>query len=245
MSAATRWIVKPYFRDSALARARGLRYKVAVRVVLIAAKQLALAKTRLAPALPSNTERANLATAMFQDVLSAALSSRLADSVAVVTSDSALLGMAERSGALTINEEFPRGLNVAVALATEHLKQAGVRTTCTILSDIPLVTGEDIDTSFAAEEELGQGVVLVPSRDFSGTNMMVRTPLDAIATQFGRLSLVRHRESCRESGIACKVVRLIRPALDLDVPEDLIEFARSSSMTHTYAHLARLGMLHD
>jgi len=221
-----------------------LSYKGAVRVVLIAAKQLALAKTRLAPALPSSTERANLATAMFQDVLSAGLGSRLADRVAVVTSDPVLLAMAEANGALVINEEFPRGLNVAVALATEHLQRAGARTTCTILSDIPLITGEDIDASFAAEETIGQGVVLVPSRDFSGTNVMVRTPPDAIATQFGRLSLVRHRESCRERGIACKVVRLIRPSLDLDVPEDLIEFARASSMTHTYAHLARLGMLH-
>ena len=215
-----------------------------MRVVLIAAKQLSLAKTRLAPALPSHAERANLATAMFRDVLSAALSSRMAARVAVVTSDPVLTAMAEAHGALVINEEFPRGLNVAVALATEHLRLAGAKTTCTILSDIPLITGEDIDASFAAAATLDEGVVLVPSRDFSGTNMMVRTPPDTIATQFGRFSLVRHRESCRAQGIACTVVRLIRPALDLDVPEDLIEFARSSSMTHTYAHLARLGMLH-
>ena len=215
-----------------------------MRVVLIAAKELALAKTRLAPALPSNAERSNLAAAMFRDVLSAALGSRLADRVAVVSSDAALSAMARASNALVIDEQWPRGLNVAVALATEQLKIAGFATSCTILSDIPLITADDIDASFKAEEAIGQGVVLVPSRDFSGTNMMVRTPLDAIATQFGRLSLVRHRERCREQGIACRVVRLIRPALDLDVPEDLIEFARTSSITHTYAHLARLGMLH-
>ena len=51
----------------------------AVRVILIAAKQLAFAKTRLASALPSSAERASLAAAMFHDVLSAALSARAAD----------------------------------------------------------------------------------------------------------------------------------------------------------------------
>jgi hypothetical protein len=34
------------------------------------------------------------------------------------------------------------------------------------------------------------------------------------------------------------------PAIDLDVPNDLIEFARSPSMTHTFGQLSRLGMIH-
>ena len=45
-----------------------LGYKSAVRVILIAAKELALAKTRLAPAIPP-PERLALAEAMFRDVL--------------------------------------------------------------------------------------------------------------------------------------------------------------------------------
>lgn len=214
-----------------------------MRAVLVAAKQLAFAKTRLAAALPAAGERAALAAAMFRDVLSAALGARLADKVAVVTSDPMLLGIAEKSGAWIVDERFPRGLNVAVRIASEELKRRGVETVCTVLSDIPLVTGEDIDAVFGALPRGERAVVLVPSRDFSGTNMIARTPPDVIPTKFGSLSLVRHLEDCRERSVACEVLRRQGPALDLDLPADLIEFARMPSMTHTHGHLARLGLI--
>ena len=149
-----------------------------MRAVLIAAKQLALAKTRLAPAFPAAAERSALAEAMFRDVLAAALGARLPVMVAVVTSDAALIALARAGGAIVIDEEYPRGLNVAVGLGTEFLIGRGATTVCTLLSDIPLVTGEDIDASFAAIAPGGAGVVLVPSVDLTGTNIMTRMPPD-------------------------------------------------------------------
>jgi 2-phospho-L-lactate guanylyltransferase len=213
-------------------------------VILIAAKQLAFAKTRLAQALPASSERMALAEAMFRDVLGAALAAQSADRVAVVTSDPVLLGLARAAGALAFDEEYPRGLNVAVRMATAELVRLGAEAVCTALSDIPLVTGEDIDAAIAALPDGEKAVALVPSRDFSGTNIIARNPPDVISTQFGRLSLVRHLDDCRERVIPCAIARLHRPALDLDVPADLIEFARMPSMTHTHGHLARLGLLH-
>lgn len=212
-----------------------------MRVVLIAAKLRALAKTRLRPALPAANERSSLAEAMFRDVLSAALDARTAERVAVVTCDPELTSLARSTGAIVINEEYPRGLNFAVRLATAELIAAGATCTCTLLSDIPLVTGDDIDAAFAAMPEEQRAVALVPSRDFSGTNIIVRRPPDVIATQFGRFSLVRHLDDCRQRAIACRLIRLERPALDLDVPADLQEFERTHSTTHTQAHLARLS----
>jgi 2-phospho-L-lactate/phosphoenolpyruvate guanylyltransferase len=213
-----------------------------VRAVLIAAKQLALAKTRLMPALPSVSERSRLAEAMFRDVLSAAQSARTPERVTVVTCDPDLMMLAQNAGAIVIDEEYPRGLNAAVRFATMKLVSAGMTCVCTLLSDIPLVTGDDIDAAFAAMPCNQQAVTLVPSRDFSGTNIIVRRPADVITTQFGRFSLVRHLNDCRQRGIACRVLRLERPALDLDIPADLQEFERRHSLTHTQAQLARLNM---
>jgi 2-phospho-L-lactate guanylyltransferase len=215
-----------------------------VRIVLVAAKQLSLAKTRLAPAMPSRAERVTLAEAMFRDVLAAALNARIPDRVAVVTSDERLIAIGREAGAIVIDEEFPRGLNVAVRIATTRLMEAGATAIGAVLSDIPLVTGGNIDTAFDALPAAARGVVLVPSHDFSGTNLIVRTPPDAISTRFGRLSLARHLEACRAAAIPCAIERLRGPALDLDVPDDLIAFARTPSMTHTYRHLSRLGLLH-
>jgi 2-phospho-L-lactate guanylyltransferase len=216
-----------------------------VRAVLIAAKQLALAKTRLIPVLPSVSERSSLAEAMFRDVLSAALKARAPERVAVVTSDPGLMMLARNTGVIVIDEKYPRGLNVAVGLATMQLAAAGMTCICTLLSDIPLVTGDDVDAAFAAMPGQQGAVTLVPSLDFSGTNIIVRRPPDVIATQFGRLSLIRHLDDCRRRAIACEVVRLERPALDIDVPADLQEFERRHSLTHTQAHLARLSLVHN
>ena len=214
-----------------------------MRSILIAAKELDHAKTRLAPALPPG-ERRVLAEAMFRDVLAASLASRVADQVAVVTSDRALLDVARTAGAYTIDEEYPRGLNVAVAIATTHLASHGADTVCTVLSDIPMITADDIDDAFRAMPPAGQGVVLVPSLDFSGTNVIVRSPAGVVRTRFGRMSLVKHREDCRNRGVPCEVLRLMRPALDLDLTADLAEFVRAGTTTHTHNHLARLGIAH-
>jgi 2-phospho-L-lactate guanylyltransferase len=213
-----------------------------VRFILIAAKQLEFAKTRLAPVLPPGERRA-LAEAMFRDVLAAALGATAADHVAVVTSDVGLLAMARAANALAIDEEFPRGLNVALTLATSALIAEGAETVCTLLSDIPLVNSEDVDAVFAAMPS-GRGAVLVPSRDFSGTNIICRSPADALATRFGRLSLVKHLDDCRAAEVPARVLRLARPALDLDVIADLAEFERAGSATHTQNQLARLGIAH-
>jgi 2-phospho-L-lactate guanylyltransferase len=211
-----------------------------VRAILIAAKELAFAKNRLTSVLPP-AERKVLAEAMFRDVLAAALSARNADCVAVVTSDRGLLRLAREGGALAIDEQVPRGLNVAVALATERLVGNGAACVCTVLSDIPAITGDDIDEVFDALPAK-RGAVLVPSRDFSGTNVIARAPADVVPTQFGRFSLVRHLDDCRNRNLACRVLRLPRPALDLDVPQDLYEFVRASSTTHTRNQLVRLGI---
>ena len=106
-----------------------------MRFILIAAKQLDFAKTRLAGAFAPGERRA-LAEAMFRDVLAAAAGARAADHVAVVTSDGALLDLARSARALTIDEEFPRGLNAAVALATRALIAQGADTVCTVLSGV-------------------------------------------------------------------------------------------------------------
>jgi 2-phospho-L-lactate/phosphoenolpyruvate guanylyltransferase len=219
---------------------RRVRYKDRVRFILIAAKQLAFAKTRLAPVLPE-PERRMLAEAMFRDVLAASMGSQRAQRVAVVTSEPGLLALAREAGAIAIDEEYPRGLNAAVSLATEALRDAGATELCTVLSDIPMVTAHDIDEVFAALRP-GRGAVLVPSRDFSGTNIIARSPAGVISTMFGRMSLVKHLDECRGAQVPCEIIRQTGPALDLDLLADLIEFVRTAGPSNTLNQLARLGL---
>ncbi len=211
-----------------------------MRFILIAAKHLAFAKTRLASALPE-AERRSLAEAMFRDVLAASMGSQRAERVAVVTSDPGLMALAREAGALTIDEEYPRGLNVAVGIAIDALIAAGATEVCTVLSDCPLVTARDIDEVFAALAP-GNGVVLVPSRDFTGTNIIARSPANVIPTLFGRMSLVKHLDECRRANARCEIIRQSGPALDLDLLADLLEFVRTAGPSNTLNQLARLGL---
>jgi 2-phospho-L-lactate guanylyltransferase len=218
----------------------GVRYKKFVRFILIAAKQLAFAKTRLASAV-AEQERRVLAEAMFRDVLVAATGSQRAERIAVVTSDPTLLGLARESGAIAIDEEYPRGLNAAVSLATDALAEAGATELCTVLSDCPMVAARDIDEVFDNLRS-GRGVVLVPSRDFSGTNIIARSPAGVIPTLFGRMSLAKHLDECRRAQVPCEIIRQKGPALDLDLPADLLEFVRVAGTGNTLNELARLGL---
>lgn len=188
-------------------------------------------------------ERVALAEAMYRDVLAAALGSRAAEMVAVVSSDGTLLELARGAGAMAIDEGYARGLNVAVAMATATLAAQGATTLCTVLSDIPMITAADMDAVFGAIEN-EPAVVLVPSRDFSGTNVIARSPAAVIQTRFGRQSLAKHLDDCRARAVRCEVLRLARPALDLDLVNDLYEFVRTASTTHTLNQLSRLGIAH-
>jgi 2-phospho-L-lactate guanylyltransferase len=211
-----------------------------VRVALIAAKQLEFAKTRLAPSMTAADRRA-LAEAMYRDVLAAALSARKVDHVAVISSDELLLEIGRRAGAILIDEQYPRGLNAAVRLATDVLVAEGAEAVCVVLSDIPLVTGADIDAIFDAVAT-PRGVALVPSKDLTGTNMIVRRPPSTIPTRFGRMSLMAHLKICEQAGAPCVVVRQTGPALDIDLASDLAEFLRVAGTTHTLSELIRMGM---
>jgi 2-phospho-L-lactate guanylyltransferase (CobY/MobA/RfbA family) len=55
---------------------------------------------------------------------------------------------------------------------------------------------------------------------------------------------VKHLDDCRAANVPARVLRLARPALDLDVIADLAEFERAGSATHTQNQLARLGIAH-
>jgi 2-phospho-L-lactate guanylyltransferase len=213
-----------------------------VRVILIPAKETTLAKQRLGSGF-SSEQRQRLAHAMFLDVLRAARAAQHADQVAVVSSDRALLNLADQAGAMVLDERFPRGLNAAVKFATAHLAAAGASAVCTVLSDIPLTQPEDIDAMFEASAGDGSPcVVLVPSHERVGTNAILRQPPDVIKTRFGPNSMARHRDECRLAGVRERVLQLARPALDLDYPEDIVAFAQFASETHTLRELARLGL---
>jgi len=209
-----------------------------VKVALLPAKPLPLAKTRLGTLLDDD-ERMRVAGAMFTDVLRALGAAHALDAVVVVTADMMLAARARVAGAVVVDEGTPRGLNGAVSLGTETALRLGATTVLVVLSDVPLVEAADIDELLARAP--AQGALVVPSKEGTGTNAMLRQPPSVFPPCFGGRSLERHVAAAERARLPCEIVRNVRLELDLDTPEDLRTFAAHASATDTYREVLRLG----
>lgn len=213
-----------------------------MKFVLLPAKRLEAAKTRLG-ALLLDRERQALAFAMYRDVLGAVARCASRPRVVVVTSDPRLRQEAAGYGFTAVAEEPPYGLNRAVGLGTRVCMGMGASTVATLLTDTPLIEPADVDELL---EEAGRpgSILLVSSKEGTGTNALVRTPPDAITSSFGPSSLERHLAKARARGLAVRYLRRGRIEFDIDTPEDLAELVRRqghSAARHTACEmLARI-----
>lgn len=209
-----------------------------MKVALLPAKPLPSAKTRLGSLLDDQARMA-LAGAMFGDVLSALRGAASLDAVVVVTADPALADHARSTGAIVVDEGAARGLNGAVNFGTEAAIRLGASTVLVLLSDVPLVTASDIDDLLARAPR--RGALVVPSKEGTGTNAMLRQPPTVFPPCFGGRSLERHVATAERADVPCEIVRNVRLGFDLDTPEDLRAFAALASATTTHRELMRVG----
>ena len=209
--------------------------------VLVPIKALAQGKSRLA-ALLSDAQRHTLSQAMLRDVLTQLRRAATVDRFGVVTSDPTLLELARGLGADAIDEGHPRGLNGAVAVGEAFCLQQGSTTLLVLLSDLPLVTSEDVDLLLCEATDEPE-VLLVTCKEGEGTNALLRTPPLVIPTCFGGPSLDAHQAQARQGNIACRVIEAPRIAFDIDSVEDLTLFASEPTATHTYQALQDLEVL--
>lgn len=209
-----------------------------MKVALLPAKPLPLAKTRLGSLLDDHARMA-LAAAMFGDVLHALRGAAGLDAVIVVTADPTLATRTRQEGAIVVDEGAPRGLNGAVSLGTDAAVRLGASAVLVVLSDVPLVTPSDVDELLVRAP--GHGALVVPSKEGTGTNAMLRQPPTVFPPCFGGRSLERHVATAERCNVPCKIVRSVRLGFDLDTPEDLRAFAASEQTTDTHRVLIRLG----
>jgi 2-phospho-L-lactate guanylyltransferase len=186
-----------------------------VRAIALPVKSLDESKSRLGPML-SPLERAALTLAMLEDVLDATMELPGWESW-VISPDDAVLELAVRRGARAITEEKPPLTN-AVRQVEEEATELGADVLAVLLADTPFVTQDAITM---AVHTLGP-VVLAPSHDGAGTNLLLRRPPSAIAARFGSDSYRKHLEAAAIADLPTAVVDLPELAFDLDLPGDIL-----------------------
>jgi 2-phospho-L-lactate guanylyltransferase len=210
-------------------------------MILVPVKNLRNAKQRLAEVLDQSARTA-LARAMIHDVLGAIASWNERPEVAVVTSDSFVMGLAEQYDFRIIRDQDNRSETDAIARATEMCEHEGVQSTLVIPGDIPLV--QSCELAQVLDVAPARGSVLVPAADGRGTNAALRTPAALFPLRFGNDSFKPHLLAAQATGSPCVTLNLPGIALDIDNPADLQQLTTAPGDTHAQ-RLARQWDLTD
>jgi 2-phospho-L-lactate guanylyltransferase len=199
--------------------------------IVIPVKELARAKQRLAPQLAPEL-RAELAATMMQDVFAAVTRARGAVSVFVVTSDARAIHSAEERGWSLLREDTQVSESASVDAGLQEIAACGFKSVLRLPIDIPLVEPRDIEQLLSVRPAAPQ-CVIVPSRDGTGTNALLRTPPGLFPSHFGPQSFAKHCAEAEARGARISVIRNPRIELDLDDARDLREFLRAPGSGET------------
>jgi 2-phospho-L-lactate guanylyltransferase len=205
-----------------------------MHAIVLPVKSLDEAKARLQPVL-TPVERAALTLAMLEDVLDVTLAMPGWETW-VLSPDETVLEVAARRGSSPVDEHEPT-LNHAIRYAESEAIGRGLDAMAVLLPDTPLVTTAALTRTL---HTLGP-VVVAPSVDERGTNLLLRRPPLAVPARFGPDSFRRHVEAAAEVDLPVSVVERPELAFDLDAPDDILTMLRSSRSTRTRAVLRELG----
>ncbi|RPJ85826.1 MAG: 2-phospho-L-lactate guanylyltransferase [Acidobacteria bacterium] len=207
--------------------------------VLIPVKDPGHAKQRLRGEL-TQRERTELTWAKLTDLASAVRRAKRPDAVFVVTSSPRVEAFAHEQGWDLLTEETQLSESSSIDWASGELKRRGIGHVFRLPGDIPLVQPSDIDEVI----EIGyseQSSVIVPSRDGTGTNGLLRTPPDAFPSRFGPDSFRLHHQEAGSRRLPLLTLPNERLGLDIDDPEDLTVFLDRSVSGHTLDFLVSIG----
>jgi 2-phospho-L-lactate guanylyltransferase len=192
-----------------------------MRALLLPIKDLKNAKQRLAGLLTPE-ERYGLARTMLADTLRAVRGARLAEKVFVVTNYEPAIRTAEENGWETLREDRQICESASVDWASRICAKRNVTGLLRLPLDLPLVRASDIDELLAVECA-ASAVVIVPSRDGTGTNAIFRMPPALFPSHFGEGSFAKHVAEAERAGAQIIVRKNMRLEMDVDDEADLRE----------------------
>ena len=156
---------------------------------------------------------------MLQEVLGTISSCNLISEIVLVSKDESVLKIGRKFNATEIFDH-ESGVNDAINLADQYLSDKKFDCSVTFPQDIPIMTSTDIDNllGFVTHE---RSVIIVPSRQFNGTNALVRCPAGIMETRYDLGSYTFQMDAARIKTENVSIALIRRMMLDIDDESDL------------------------
>lgn len=181
-------------------------------------------------------ERRQLQLAMLEDTLQAVARAKRIRHSYIVSSDSVILKFAGRFGAGSILEDTDRGVNEAVESAIAEL--AGYESWLVMPADLPMIQARDIRTVVNLHK-MGSSMVISPSEDYGGTNLMLMTRGERIALHYDDDSFNKHVREATENRMPFSVYYSEGVAFDIDNARDVHRYFKYGKRNSTMTFLGR------
>ena len=183
---------------------------------IIPVKSFSKAKTRLN--IPQ-IKREAICKEMLEEVLQTLSKCKSIDNIVIVSKDDAAIKLSKSFGATQIFDD-DLGVNQAVDLADQHLVDLEYNCSVIFPQDIPMMESSDID-SLLGFLKSRNSVMLVPSRQFNGTNALVRYYVNSMKTQYDKGSYSYQLDAAKHVTQNVSIALIRRMMLDIDDEHDL------------------------
>ena len=168
---------------------------------------------------------------MLQDTILAVSSVQRTGKIFVITNYEPAMEAAAKYGWEILREEHQVSESASVDFASHLCAERGVTALLRLPLDLPLIQPRDIDELLAIECS-APATVIVPSRDGTGTNAILRTPPALFPSHFGPNSFAKHCGEAEQTGAKLIVRRNERLEMDVDDESDLRALLHHD-LTHT------------
>lgn len=193
-------------------------------------------KKRLSSLLDEN-QRKQLVIAMLEDVLQTMMKARVIRDTHVVSSDRQILRLAENYRSRSVAEEKDSGVNAAVTVGMENTEQYPSR--MIIPADVPFIRAQDVRNVITLHR-LGASVVISPSRELDGTNLLLVGNGARLKLHYDDNSFHKHTSEAISSSLSVAMYYSESVAFDIDRATDIHRAFRLSYRCSTLTYLARL-----
>ena len=191
---------------------------------IIPVKTFSKAKTRLNLQPDCKEEICSL---MLQEVLRTVSDCKIINQIVLVTKDEDALKIGRQFNVVGIFDD-ELGVNNAINLADEYLSDKNFDCSVIFPQDIPTMTSTDIETLLGFIKSTNS-VIIVPSRQFNGTNALVRCPSGLMQTKYDLGSYTHQIDAARTRTNNISIALIRRMMLDIDDESDLAFMLKQNS----------------